>query len=152
MTKNRLVCREGQVVGIDAKEGSVKVKILAQSACAQCHAKGFCTALEMEEKIIDTIPDPEMPLQTGDIVFVVMEEKMGWKAIFYSFFLPFLVMVTVFFVSYALGSSETNAALYGLVILIPYYLSVYVFREKIEKDFIFKAEKKNNNEVINWDW
>jgi sigma-E factor negative regulatory protein RseC len=70
---------------------------------------------------------------------------MGWKAIFYGFFLPLVVMVAVLFVSYALGSSEIQAALYGIGSLIPYYLLLYVFRKKIEKDFVFKAEKKNTS-------
>jgi sigma-E factor negative regulatory protein RseC len=143
MADSRLVCHEGKVVGIGTKDGSVQVKIISRSACAQCHARGMCAALEMEEKIIDTVPVSRDPLKIGDIVVVIMEEKLGWKAIFYGFFLPFIVMVTSLFVSYALGSSEIKAALYGIGSLIPYYLLLYVFREKIEKDFIFKAEKKN---------
>jgi sigma-E factor negative regulatory protein RseC len=143
MADSQLVCQEGKVVGFGTKDGSVQVKILSRSACGQCHARGMCTALEMEEKIIDTVPVSRDPLQIGDIVVVMMEEKLGWKAVFYGFFLPFIVMVTVLFVSYALGSSETKAALYGIGSLIPYYLLLNVFREKIEKDFVFKAEKKN---------
>lgn len=145
MADSRLVCNEGKVVGFGIKDGSVRVKILSRSACAQCHARGTCTALEMEEKIIDTVPVSRDPLQIGDTVVVMMEEKLGWKAILYGFFLPFIVMVSVLFVSYALGSGETRAALYGIGSLIPYYLLLYVFREKIEKDFIFKAEKKNTS-------
>ncbi|MGD2092161.1 MAG: SoxR reducing system RseC family protein [Candidatus Aminicenantes bacterium] len=143
MADNQLVCHEGKVVGVGTKDGTVQVKILSRSACAQCHARGMCAALEMEEKIIDTIPVSRDPMQIGDTVVVTMEEKLGWKAIFYGFFLPLIVMVTTLFVSYALGSSETQAALYGIGSLIPYYLLLYAFRGKIEKDFIFKAEKKN---------
>jgi sigma-E factor negative regulatory protein RseC len=143
MVDSQLVCHEGKVVGIDTKDGSVQVKILSSAACAQCHARGMCAALEMKEKIIETVPVCREPLRIGDTVVVMMEEKLGWKAIFYGFFLPFTVMVTVLFVSYALGSSETQAALYGIGSLIPYYLLLYVFRKKIEKDFVFKAEKKN---------
>jgi positive regulator of sigma E activity len=145
MPDSQLVCHEGKVVGFNAKDGSVQVKILSSSACAQCHARGMCVALEMEEKIINAVPESRDPLQMGDTVVVMMEEKMGWKAIFYGFFLPLVVMVAVLFVSYALGSGEIHAALYGIGSLIPYYLLLYVFRKKIEKDFIFKAEKKNTS-------
>ncbi|UCH94802.1 MAG: SoxR reducing system RseC family protein [Candidatus Aminicenantes bacterium] len=141
MVDNRLVCHEGKVVGI--KDNSIQVKILSRSACAQCHARGMCTALDMEEKIIDTVPVSPDPMQIGDTVVVVLEEKLGWRAVFYGFFLPFIVMVTVLFVSYALGSGETKAALYSIGSLIPYYLLLYVFREKIGKDFVFKSEKKD---------
>jgi sigma-E factor negative regulatory protein RseC len=143
MADSQSICSEGKVVGFGTKDGSVQVKILSRSACAQCHARGMCTALEMAEKIINAVPVSRDPLQIGDTVVVMMEEKLGWKAIFYGFFLPFIVMVTVLFFSYALGSGETKAALYGIGSLIPYYLLIYVFREKIEKDFVFKVEKKN---------
>lgn len=143
MADSRLVCHEGIVVGIGTINNSVQVKILSRSACAQCHARGMCTALEMEEKIIDIIPAPPDSLQIGDAVVVMMEEKLGWKAIFYGFFLPLIVMVTSLFFSYALGSSETGAALYGIGSLVPYYLLLYIFRGKLEKDLIFMAEKKN---------
>jgi sigma-E factor negative regulatory protein RseC len=143
MADSQSICSEGKVVGFGTKDGSVQVKILSRSACAQCHARGMCTALEMAEKIINAVPVSRDPLQIGDTVVLMMEEKLGWKAIFYGFFLPFIVMVTVLFFSSALGSGETKAALYGIGSLIPYYLLLYVFREKIEKDFVFKAEKKN---------
>lgn len=143
MADSQSICSEGKVVGFGTKDGSVQVKILSRSACAQCHARGMCTALEMAEKIINAVPVSRDSLQIGDTVVVMMEEKLGWKAIFYGFFLPFIVMVAVLFFSYALGSGEIKSALYGIGSLIPYYLLLYVFREKIEKNFVFKAEKKN---------
>ena len=143
MADSQLVCHEGKVVGFKEKDGSVQIKILSSSACAQCHARGMCTALEKEEKIIDAVPVSREPLKIGDTVIVMMEEKLGWKAIFYGFFLPLIVMVTVLFFSYALGSGEIKAALYGIGSLIPYYLLLYFFRGRIEKDFAFKVEKKN---------
>lgn len=143
MTDSQSVCSEGKVVGFGTTDGSVQVKILSRSACAQCHARGMCTALEMQEKIINAVPVSRDSLQIGDTVVVTMEEKMGWKAIFYGFFLPLIVMVAVLFFSYALGSGETQAALYGIGSLVPYYLLLYVFREKVAKDFVFKAEKKD---------
>jgi sigma-E factor negative regulatory protein RseC len=125
------------------KDRDVRVKIVSHSACAQCHARGGCTAADMKEKIIDAVSVSDEPLRKGDTVTVIMEEKLGWLAVFYGFFLPFIVMMIVLFVSYGLGGSETEAALWGIGSLVPYYLLLYVFRKKIEKDFIFKAEKKD---------
>lgn len=141
MTDNRTVTHDGVVV--EAKDRNVKVRIIAKSACADCHAKGVCTAADMDEKIIDAISPVDTRLHKGDTVRLVMEERLGWLAIFYGFFLPFLLMVTVLIVVSALGGSEAESALMGLGSLAPYYLLLYVFRHKVEKDFIFKAEKKN---------
>ena len=52
-------------------------------------------------------------------------------------------MIAVLFTAHALGSSESEAALLGIGSLLPYYLALYTLRKKIEKDFIFKAEKKD---------
>jgi sigma-E factor negative regulatory protein RseC len=103
----------------------------------------MCTAADMEEKIIDALYVSDEPLQTGDAVTVIMEEKMGQKAVIYGFFFPFIVLVAVLFLARALGSSEVTAALSGIGSLIPYYLVLYALRKKIEKSFIFTAEKKN---------
>ncbi|MCP5104481.1 MAG: SoxR reducing system RseC family protein [bacterium] len=138
MDNSRMVSHDGKVITVNGSH--VQVKILSQSACAGCHAKSRCGGADMQEKIIDAVST--IPLSKGDMVTVNMEEKMGWTALFFGFILPFIVMVTVLFVLHALGRSETEAALYGLGSLVPYYLGLYIFRKKIEKHFIFTAEKK----------
>ncbi len=141
MNDNHMVSHDGKVVSTSGSH--VRVKIISQSACANCFAKSACTAADMQEKIIDAVSS--VPVQEGDAVTVIMEEKLGWIALFYGFFLPFIVMVSVLFLLYALGSSEIKAALFGIGSLVPYYLVLYLFRKKIEKDFIFivKTEKKD---------
>ena len=139
MTDNRMVTHDGEVVGWVGHK--VQVKIISQSACAQCHVKGMCSAADMGEKIIDTVSTE--PLREGDPVTVIIEEKMGRLALFYGFLLPFIVMVSVLFTTHLLGSSETGAALFGIGSLVPYYLVLYILKKKIGKDFIFKAERKD---------
>jgi sigma-E factor negative regulatory protein RseC len=138
MNDTRMVCHDGTV--IERKDTHVRVKIVARSACADCHAKGMCTAADMQEKIIDAVTHE--PLQVGDTVTIVMEEKMGWLAVLYGFVLPFVLLIAVLFGLYLSGRKETDAALYAIGSLVPYYILLYIFREKIEKDFVFKAEKK----------
>ncbi len=144
MEDNRMVFHDGEV--IESRDNSVRVKIISRSACSQCHAKGMCSAADMEEKIIDAVSSD--PLYKGDAVTVIMEEKLGRLAIFYGFFLPFIVMVSVLFTARGLGGSEPGAALLGVGSLLPYYLVLYTLRKKIEKDFIFKAEKRANNKEM----
>jgi len=141
MNDNHMVSHDGKVVSTSGSH--VQVKIISQSACAHCFARSACTAADMQEKIIDAVSS--VPLKEGDAVTVMMEEKLGWIALLYGFFLPFIVMISVLFLLYTLGSSEIKAALYGIGSLVPYYLVLYLFRKRIEKDFIFviKTEKKN---------
>jgi len=142
MKDSPLVCQEGRVVGF--KNGKIQVKILASSACAKCHARGLCTSLEMQEKIIDALPSSDSPINIGDTVQVIMEEKLGLKAVFYGFLLPLILLLGVLFISYNLGSGEIGSAFWAIGSMIPYYLLLYVFRRKIEKDFIFKIEVPND--------
>ncbi len=45
--------------GVVVKTGpdEVEVMILAQSACAACHAKGACTMADMKEKMVKIKPE-----------------------------------------------------------------------------------------------
>jgi sigma-E factor negative regulatory protein RseC len=141
MADNRMLYHDGIVVGTN--DHNVRVKIVSHSACAGCRARGVCTAADMEEKMIEAVSVSNEPLQMGDTVTIIMEEKLGWLSVFYGFFLPFIVMTSVLFMFVALGGNDLEAAFFGIGSLVPYYLLLYLFRKKIEKDFIFKAEKKD---------
>jgi len=138
MNDTRMVCHDGTV--ISRKDNHVQVKITARSACAGCHAKSVCSAPDMQEKIIDAVTGE--PLRPGDTVTIKMYEKLGRLALVYGFILPFIVMVGVLFTLHLSGSSETKAALIAIGSLAPYYLLLYLFRKKVEKEFVFFAEKK----------
>jgi sigma-E factor negative regulatory protein RseC len=142
LAKNRLVYHDGTVVSFEGEK--IRVKIISKSACADCHAKGACSAADMEEKYIDTIRPPmtQETFKEGDLVTVIMEQKLGRIALFYGFVLPFLVMVLVLFTLSGLGHSETKAGLLALSSLVPYYLLLFLFRKKVEKDFVFTLKKK----------
>lgn len=141
MNDTRMVSHEGMVVNANGNANCVQVKIISTSACAGCHARGACSAADKQEKII--IATPLEPLKQGDTVIIKMEEKMGWIALFYGFFLPFLILAAILFTLPALGFSETVAGLSAIACLVPYYLLLHTFRKKIEKDFVFTAEKIN---------
>lgn len=133
---------EGVVV--DFKDEFALVKIEVLSACAACHAKGVCSAADMSEKIVETMPLDKV--EKGDRVMVEMEEKLGFKAVVFAFLIPFiLLMITVFSVSYFTGS-EAAAALSGLGILVPYYLVIYLLKDYFRRSFIFNCTKINISE------
>ncbi|MFC2155845.1 SoxR reducing system RseC family protein [Acidobacteriota bacterium] len=127
---------KGKVVEIE--KGKFFVKITSRSACQGCRVRTVCSAADMAEKIIETFSDRD--LHIGDEVTVIMEERLGLTAVFYSFFLPFLVMGLVLFVCLTTGISEMLAALCAIASLIPYYLLLHLFGKHFEKDFIFRAE------------
>lgn len=137
MDKHHRICHEGEVVGF-AKD-KIVVKITSHSACAKCHASGVCSVADMSDKLIHCVTDRH--LKVGEKVQVVMEEKMGWIAIFYAFILPFFLLMLVLFGLYFLGMKEEVAALAAVGSLAPYYGVLSLSRKRIEKDILFTVEK-----------
>lgn len=137
IAESHMECHEGTVIG--GNDGRFNVRLITRSACADCHVQSICAVVDRVDKIIPVISADD--LKAGDTVRIIMERKMGRVALFYSYILPFFVLVFILFVLYALGVGEITAALAALASLIPYYFLIYLFREKIEKDFVFRAEK-----------
>lgn len=118
----------------------VRVNIIAESACASCHAKGICGLADMQEKTIE-IKQSHEAYHAGEEVDVVMKESLGMKALFYSYMLPFIILLTVLIVMTALGINELQAGLFSLPVLFPYYLLLFFFRKRLERVFHFSLEK-----------
>ena len=119
-------------------DGKVAVKIEVKSACSACHAKSMCSVSELSEKVIEALPAES--LSVGDSVVVEMEEKFGLKAVFYVFFIPFVLMASTLFVS-ANFVSEALAALFSLLVLAPYYLLLAFLKPYFAKRFVFVCRK-----------
>jgi len=118
----------------------VSVRILSQSACSSCHAKGACTVADMKEKIIETQSDNPGQFKPGDEVMVRMDESLGRKAVFLGYGLPFVVLVGSIIVFLTIFSHEGLAALLSLLMLVPYYLVLYFFRKRLHKEFRFRID------------
>ena len=136
MTDTKVI-HEGTVV--KAGKELVSVKIEVRSACSACHARSMCAAHDMAEKIIEAVPAEEVGV--GDSVVVEMEEKFGLKAVFYVFFIPFVLMVSALFVSSRFVSSEALSALISLVILVPYFVILALLKPYFAKTFVFVCRK-----------
>ena len=118
----------------------VSVRILAQSACSSCHAKGACVVAEVEEKIIEADPGHSGNWKPGDQVMVKMEETMGRKAVFMGYVLPLVVLVVSIIIFLSLLKDEGLAAVLSLLMLGPYYLTLFLFRKRLQKEFRFRIE------------
>ena len=118
----------------------VSVRILSQSACNSCHAKGACTVADLKEKIIETETDQPGNFKPGDEVMVRMDESLGRKAVFLGYGLPVVVLVTSIIIFLSLLNHEGLAALLSLLMLVPYYLVLYLFRKRLHKEFRFRIE------------
>lgn len=123
----------------------LKVKIVQSSACSACSVKGHCSASETKEKIIDVYNKNNVPCQVGERVMIVGTTSMGMKAVLLAFVLPFIVLLLALIISLKLtGGDEAVSALVSLGTLVPYYLIIYICRNRLSRSFMFILESIHN--------
>jgi sigma-E factor negative regulatory protein RseC len=126
---------------VDKIEGDrIFVRILAQSACSTCHAKGACIASEMEEKIVDVARPEGRFIRNGDQVQLVLRKSLGNLAVILGYIVPFVILLAALLITVIITGKEGLAALVSLLILVPYYLVLYLFKGRLEKVFTFMIE------------
>lgn len=124
----------------DVDGDNIKVTIEATSACSSCHAKGICGAADMKEKTID-IRQPNNIFTKGESVQVLMSQSNGFKALLMGYVMPFLIVIILLFVIGYFSRSEVLSGTISILALIPYYATLYFFREKIKEQMHFTLVK-----------
>lgn len=126
---------------IERIEGELAhIKIISESACAACHAKGVCGAADQEEKYLDVSVGNE-EFQAGEKVSVQVARNLGFKAVALGYVYPLLILMAFLITLVTLGMNEMKAALLALLSLPPYYLAIYLSRKRINKTFTFSIKK-----------
>lgn len=139
MSKNE-VSHEGTILEITPE--FTTVEIIAQSACAACHARGLCGVADEKQKIIMVPTDPYATYRTGDKVLVMLKKSMGMKAVWISYVIPlFILMILVLSLS-SVTVHEVYAGLAGIGGVALYYLVIYLFRDRLANDFVFYIKEK----------
>ena len=124
---------------IDSIEGQkVTVRILQVAACSGCQASRICRAAESKEKLVDVNMTGAEKLSVGQTVTVVAGERMGITAVLLAFGLPLLLLLVALIAAVAVTGSEKVAAIASLAVLIPYYVILFLCRNRITKDFGFR--------------
>lgn len=127
---------------VDGVEGEcVRVRILQSSACSACKVAAHCNASETKEKIIDVMDADASHYQKGDQVMVVADTAVGFRASLYGYLLPLILMVVTLVGVLAATHSEGLAALSALGILMPYYVLLFLVRNKLRNRLSFTLER-----------
>ena len=133
--ESNTISHEGIVTKITDDE--LEIKILAQSACAACHAKSACGMGEQAEKIL-IVPRPKgQDFALNQKVNVKMAIGQGNKAAVLAYLIPILLLLAVLFVCLGFGLNEGLSALIAIVALIPYYIILYLRRDKLKNKFLY---------------
>ena len=118
---------------------AVFVRILSKSACAECHSKSMCSVSEMTEKLIE-VKQKASGFDNGELVNVILDRSLGNKAVLLGYFIPFLLLIFTLIIS-SVFLSELWAGLLSLAVLVPYYMVLFLLKDRLSKTFNFRIEK-----------
>ncbi len=122
------------------EDGMIHVRIVHTSACAACKVAGYCNAAESKEKVVDVPCDNVKPYRVGQEVVVTTSGSVAAKAMLWAFGLPLVLMVVVLVAVLIVTADEGKAALCGLLALLPYYLLLWLFRDRMRERLAFYLE------------
>ena len=135
-----IIKHRGLVEKIDGSH--VVVRIVQTSACSACSAKGLCNASESKEKQID-VYEVNPAYRIGEEVVLCGSTSMGMKAVFLAFGIPVLLLLAALFVTMRITDGDALlAAAVALLAVVPYYVVIYLMKDKMNKTFSFVIEKQ----------
>ena len=129
------VSHKGRIVRITPQTTTVAIE--QHAACGECHAAGLCGMADVTEKAVQVPTSPYASYGVGDEVEVVLKASMGMKAVWLGYFLPLVVLLGVILGLVALGVAEVPAGLSGIGAVAVYYLLLWLFRDRLKKEYIF---------------
>ena len=139
-----MIKHDGIIIALK-EDGTALVRIVQTSACAACKAKAMCASAESAEKEMTVVLLGDEQWAVGNEVEVMVQQKMGWKAVMLAYLLPFFVMLAVMFIGNAIWAvREEILGTVALCAMAVYYLVLGMFKDKLQKEFSFTAKKKNN--------
>ena len=137
---NTSVCFEQKGTIESINDNRITVRIDRGSACGHCSAQGLCNLAESAESIIEVNNSTQL-FSVGEWVQVTMSGSMGNKAILLGYFIPFVLLISTLLILSAYGLPDWIAGLVSLLILIPYFIFLYIFRERLRRTFSFSIHK-----------
>ena len=137
-----MIKHDGIIIALN-EDGTALVRIVQTSACAACKAKAMCASAESAEKEMTVVLLGDEQWAVGNEVEVLVQQKMGWKAVMLAYLLPFFVMLAVMFIGNAIWTvREEILGTVALCAMALYYLLLGMFKDKLQKEFSFTARKR----------
>lgn len=138
MPNNSSVEHQGVVEKVDGSQ--VRVGFVSHSACSGCHARGACSLSDLDSKYVD-VNSKGNDYYVGEKVDILLKQRQGFKALWLGYVLPFIIMVLTLIIVMEVTDREGLAGLAGISALVPYYLGLYIFRDKVKEKFEFIIRK-----------
>jgi len=114
------------------------IRIISQSACVSCQAKSVCNVSDMREETIEVVHTNGRTYKVGEQVQLAMQKSLGTKAVFLGYILPCLIVLATLILMIGITGNEGLSGIVALAVLIPYYLILNLFKNRLKRTFNFR--------------
>ena len=119
----------------------VVVGIEAVGACEGCKVKSLCGLSGENDKEVVVWDKNASAYGVGDEVVVGVGTAMALRAVVWAYIVPFLLMLATLLTLSGYGFPEPVQGLATLGAVAIYYVVLWFFRAKLERDIVFKISK-----------
>lgn len=137
---SQIAKHDGTVMSVS--QGRVEVEMHVLSACASCEAHDKCAFVDKADKIVEVQTGDWKSYSPGDSVVVTVDEGLGLFAVLLAYVLPAVIIVGAVVLLVYLTGSELLAILVPLALVAVYFLLLYRFRDRLQRQFSFGIVKK----------
>lgn len=123
----------------DARNGRVRISLVG-AGCSACH-KSLCMLGDSKAKEVEIFAQ-ETSLKSGDEVIVRINPSSGYKAVALLYLVPFMLMIITLTGMSQLGYNEGLAGLGALLMLVPYYGLLYLFRNNLRSQCSIEVNRR----------
>ncbi len=136
----KLLEHKGIVTAVGEK--MVEVEFTVEEACAGCKAKELCGKTDSGDRRFVTVYEPLAEyFAVGEEVMVMVSESAGIKAAMWAYIVPLVVLLGSLALTAEIGWGKLASGLATLGMVALYYVVLWMFRKKIEKEIVFKIRK-----------
>ncbi|MFI3286425.1 MAG: SoxR reducing system RseC family protein [Rikenellaceae bacterium] len=129
----------GKIVSIG--RDSVQVGFQSQGACAGCQARAKCGMVDSSTRVVDVVVGVDHTYTLGEDVEVAISYQMGVISVVVAYIIPLILLVGILAAAVSLKIGEGLSAVISLAIVALYFVVVYFFRNKLDKQIKFTIVK-----------
>jgi sigma-E factor negative regulatory protein RseC len=135
---SEIIEHSGIIRNVNGKH--IQVQIVQMSACSSCHAKGACSAADVDEKLIDVETD-SIDFKEGEPVILYGQSSMGLLAVLLAFVIPFVLILVTLLILKSYVDNDALSGSIALGTLVPYFLILSQFNSKLKSRLKFQVKK-----------
>lgn len=131
----KVIYHEGVAEAVDGTRATVR--FVQSGACGTCQLKSVCNPAEQRVRHVSACHSGG--IRPGDPVRIGVSEAAAWLSILCTFLFPFIVVAGAFFFLYFRLGDDVVAGTGALAVLPLYYLTLYLFRNRLAGKVRFSA-------------